>query len=441
MAALPPGPRAPGAVQSLHYGLDPYGFFGAAQRRHGDVFTVRVTGQTWVMLAHPDLVKATFALGPQDADSGVANAPLRPLIGARNVLLLDGEEHLARRRLVLPPFHGDRMRAYAPIVAEAARRQFERWPAGRPVSVLAGMQAITLDVILRAVFGVEEGARMERLRTNVRRTLSWLSGVRAALIFTYLGPERLERMASFRRQLAAVDEDVLAEIARRRAAGDVAERDDVLSLLLTAGALSDQELRDELVTLLVAGHETTSALLSWAVHELARDPSAQDRLAAGEDGWADAVVTETLRLWPPVPLVVRRLREAARFDEFSLPAGTTVAPCTTVIHRRADLWENPDAFRPDRFAGGVRPPVGPWFPFGGSVRRCIGAAFAQFEARGVLTEMARSFAWEPAGAQRERVGRRGIVLGPGRGGRVVLTPRRRGCDPPRRTAHSGGRGR
>ena len=422
MAALPPGPRVPEALQSLRYGLDPYGLFEAAQRRHGDVFTVRVTGQTWVVLAHPDLVKETFARGPEAADSGVANEALHPLIGRRNVLLLDGEEHLARRRLALPPFHGERMRAYAPIVAEAAARQFERWPRERPVGVLPGMQAITLDVILRAVFGVEDAERLERLRVNVRRALGWLSGIRAALVFTYLGPERLARMRGFRRQRAAVDEDVLAEIALRRADPSAGERADVLSMLLSTGALTDAELRDELVTLLVAGHETTAALLAWAVHELARHPEAQERLAAGEDSWADAVVTETLRLHPPLPLVLRRLREGARVGGFTLPAGTTIAPCSLLVHRRGDAWDAPREFRPERFVG-QRPPTGAWLPFGGGVRRCLGAAFASFEARGVLAEMARTFTWRPAGRRREWVGRRGVVLVPARGGRVVLRPR------------------
>ncbi|MDQ3741563.1 MAG: cytochrome P450, partial [Actinomycetota bacterium] len=186
---LPPGPRLPGLLQSLHYGVDPYGFFEAARRRHGDVFTVRVTGQTWVMVADPELVKATLGRGPEEVDSGVANEPLKPLIGTRNVLLLDGPEHLARRKLVLPPFHGDRMRAYGPIVTEACARQFAPWPVGRPVGVLGGMQAITLDVILRAVFGVEDAARLERLRVNVRRALGWLSGLRAAIVFGLLGPD------------------------------------------------------------------------------------------------------------------------------------------------------------------------------------------------------------------------------------------------------------
>ena len=421
---LPPGPRAPGALQSLYYGLHPFGFFGSAHRRYGDVFTVHVTGQTWVVLAHPDLVKQAFASGPAEVDSGVANEPLRPLIGTRNVLLLDGDEHLRRRKLVLPPFHGERMRAYTPIIEEATRAQLARWPMGRTHAALPVMQAITLDVILRAVFGVEDAGRMDRLRAAVSEVMAWVTGLRAAFVFSFLGYERLERVRTFRRQMAAMDAEVFAEIARRR---EQPPGDDVLSLLLEARfedgtGLSDQDLRDELVTLLVAGHETTTALLAWAFQELAFAPRAWERLAAGEDGWADAVVTETLRLHPPVPLVVRRLRTPQQFDGFALPAGATVAPCATVLHRDPEIWDEPEAFRPERFLG-KRPPAGAWLPFGGGVRRCLGAAFAQFEARTVLSEVARSYELRPAGRRVEWLGRRGIVMAPGRGGRVVLTPR------------------
>ena len=421
---LPPGPRAPGALQTLYYGLHPFGFFARSRRRYGDLFTVRVTGQTWVVLTSPDLVKQTFGRGPAEVDSGIANRPIGPLIGRRNVLMLDGDEHLRRRKLVLPPFHGDRMRAYTPIVEEATRSELARWPMGRPRAVLPSMQAITLDVILRAVFGVEDAGRMDRLRAGVRRVMAWATGLRAAFVFGFLGHERLERTPAFRRHLEAVDAEVFAEIARRR---DAPAGDDVLSLLLEArfedgSGLSDRDLRDELVTLLVAGHETTTALLAWALHDLARSPADWERLAAGEEGWADAVVNETLRLHPPVPLVVRRLREPMRFDGYQLPAGATVAPCATVIHRDPAVWAEPDAFRPQRFVG-TRAPAGTWLPFGGGVRRCLGAAFAQFEARTVLAELARTYHLGPGSRLREPVGRRGIVLVPARGGRVVLTPR------------------
>jgi cytochrome P450 family 135 len=424
---LPPGPRWPVAAQSLAYGLDPYGFFARAAQRFGSVFTVRVLQETWVVLGDPAAAREVFAHGPDELTSGEANLAIRPIIGTRNVLLLDGLEHLRRRRLVLPPFHGDRMREYGALITAATRRELARWPRQRPLAVLPRMQAITFEVILRAVFGVEEADRLERLRTVLRQLLSWTTDIRRSLVFALLGPERLMAMRGFRRQLAAVDAGVLAEIRRRRSDPRLTERADVLSMLLGArdddGApLSDLELRDELVTLLVAGHETTAALLAWAVHELSRAREAQSRLAAAADGYADAVVDETLRLRPPFPVVVRRLRRPLRIVGVELPTGATGAPCAVLIHHRPDVYPDPHMFRPERFVG-VRPSPGTWLPFGGGVRRCIGAAFARFEARIVLTELAATFCLRPERPGRERVGRRGVVLVPGGGARTIVAPR------------------
>jgi len=426
-SVLPPGPRRPEALQSTEYGFDPQGFFARGRRRFGDAYTVHLIGSTWVVLCDPEAVREVFHHGPDDLNSGEANLPLRPIIGTRNVLLLDGGEHLARRKIVLPPFHGDRMRAYAGIVAEEAAIELARWPVGRPHAVARGMQSITFEVILRAVFGVDEAARLVRLRAALRDLLAWTTRPVNSLVFAYGGPDRLMARPGFRRQRAAVDADVLGQIRARRADPGLTARTDVLSLLLQAtledgSALPDEDVRDELVTLLLAGHDTSSALLTWAAYELARAPDVADRLAAGEEGLADAVVSETLRLWPPLPLVVRVLRRPLRFGGWELPAGTTVAPCALVIHRRPDVWPEPSTWRPDRFLGGFRPPAGTYFPFGGGVRRCVGAAFATFEARIVLTELARRFVIRPAGRP-ERLFRRGIILVPARGGRLVLEPR------------------
>ena len=426
---LPPGPRRPGVLQSLEYALDPYGYFQRAHRRFGDVFTVHVVGEEWVILAHPDAVREVFGHGPDDLDSGEANFPLRPVLGTRNVLLLDGAEHLRRRKLVLPPFHGERMKAYAEIISGVVRRDLRNWPVGEPFPVLSHMQAITFEVIMRAVFGVHEAARLDRLKLILREFLSWTTDWRRAAVFGFLGPDRVMGLRGFRRQLAAVDAEVLGEIARRRGAGDLAEREDVLSLLLQGRdedgrPLSDRELRDELVTLLVAGHETTAAALAWALGELADHPRLQDRLVGREEGLSEAIVTETLRLHPPVPLgSLRRLRRPLRIAGHDLPAGATVAACSVLVHRRPDLYERPDEFVPDRFLG-AKPAAGGWLPFGGGVRRCVGAAFAQFEARLVLEEVARRFTLAPPPGRRPiGVGRRGIVLVPRRGRRLVATLR------------------
>ena len=427
-SALPPGSRLPLPLQNVRYIVDPYGLFESGQRAFGDVFTLRVLSETWVVLAHPEAVREVFAHGPDDLDSGVANLALRPLLGTRNLLLLDGSEHLRRRKLVLPPFHGERMRAYEELMRAATRRELAAWPLGEAAPTLPRMQAITFRVVLRAVFGVEEGARLERLATLLRDFLSWSTDPRRGLVFAFLGPQRLMGLRAYRRQRDELDRELFAEIAERRRAEDLAEREDILSLLLQArddeGApLSDRELRDELVTLLVAGHETTAAALSWALLELARDPAAQARLADGEPGLAEAAVSETLRLHPPVPLgALRRLRRPLTIAGWDLPAGATVAPCSLLVHRRADVYPEPNAWRVDRFLG-TRPPAGAWIPFGGGVRRCVGAAFAQFEAKTVLHELVRELELRPAAPPSRWIGRRGVVLVPARGGPVVATRR------------------
>jgi cytochrome P450 family 135 len=417
------------ALQTLRYGFDPYGLFESAHRAYGDVFTVRVMAETWVILAHPDAARELFARGSDELDSGAANQSLSPLLGTQNLLLLDGAEHLRRRKVVLPPFHGERMRAYEDLMREATRREIAVWPAGAPAPTLPRMQAITLRVVLRAVFGVAEGPALDRLGASLRRLLTWTSDVRRSFVFGFLGPDRLLRLRGFQRQLAEVDGQLFAEIARRREAADLGERQDILSLLLQArhedgAALSDRELRDELTTLLVAGHETTAAALSWAFTEVAADPAAQARLASGEPGLAEAAVAETLRLHPPVPLGgIRRLRVPLTIAGWKLPAGATVAPCTLLLHRRPDVYERPATWLVDRFLG-TRPPPGAWVPFGGGVRRCVGAAFAQYEAKTVLDELVRALELRPAAKPRWRIARRGIVLVPPGGGAVVAAPRR-----------------
>ena len=424
---MPPMMGGSVLINTLRFTLDPEGYFAAAHRRHGDVFTLRVLGQQWVAIAHPEAVKEVFSHGPGEVNSGEANQALSPVLGTRNLLLLDGEEHLHRRRIVLPPFHGERMRAYEETIRTAIGAQIADWPLGEPVAALARMQALAFAVIMRCVFGVEEGERVGQLGEALRGMISWVTDTRRVLFFFLVGPERLNYVPAFRRQLARVDREILAEISRRRALEDLDEREDILSMLIQAtdedgNHLSDEELRDELMTLLIAGHETTATLLSWAIHDLARDPISQDRLAAEGGAFCDAVVTETLRLHPPTGGVARRLRQPLTIAGYELPAGTDLVPVTLLVHRRADLYPDPWTFRPTRFLD-TRPPAGEWFPFGGSVRRCIGASFAQFEAKIVLEELTRALRLRPLEQRPERTSRRAIVLVPSKGGRVIAQRR------------------
>ena len=426
-ASRMPSVRMPVLWETLRYTLDPEGYFAAAHRRYGDVFTMRVIGQRWVVIAHPDAVKEVFSHGPTEVNSGEPNDALRPVLGARNLLLLDGEEHLHRRRMVLPPFHGERMRAYEELIRKAILEDIAGWPIGEPVAALPRMQALTFSVIMSCVFGVQEDERLGPLGDVLREMLAWVTDMRRVLYFIMLGPDRLEALRSFRRVLDRVDREIFAEISRRRAMGDLKQRQDILSLLIGATDedgehLSDRELRDELMTLLLAGHETTATLIAWAVHELARDPQSQGRLAAEPGAFTDAVITETLRLRPPVAAVVRRLLEPMSIAGYDLPAGTSVLPLTLLVHRRADLYPDPWMFDPTRFLD-ARPPAGGWFPFGGSVRRCIGASFAQFEAKIVLEELTKALTLSPVEQRPERTRRRAIVLVPSKGARVIARRR------------------
>lgn len=423
----PPVMRGSVLLHTLRFTFDPDGFFWAAHRRYGDIFKLRILGQEWLAVADPDAVKEVFSHGPAEVNSGEANQALSPVLGTRNLLLLDGEEHLHRRRIVLPPFHGERMRAYDRTIRAAIAKQIAEWPLGEPVAALPRMQALTFEVIMRCVFGVDEGERVGELGEALQGMIAWVTDMRRVLFFFLVGPERLNSVPAFRRQLARVDREILAEISRRRALTDLEEREDILSMLVQATDedgehLSDEELRDELMTLLIAGHETTATLLSWAIHDLARDPASQDRLAREGGAFCDAVVTETLRLHPPTGGVARRLREPLSIGGYELQAGIDLVPVTLLVHRRADVYEDPWTFKPTRFLE-VRPAAGGWFPFGGSVRRCIGASFAQFEAKIVLEELTKALSLRPVERRAERTSRRAVVLVPSKGARVVAQRR------------------
>jgi cytochrome P450 len=425
--AWAPEVRAPAAWQALAYLRDPEAFFTSARARHGDAFTIRMLGERWLVLAHPDAVGEVFSHGAGELDSGEPNHVLRPVIGTRNLLLMDGDEHLHRRRMVLPSFHGTSLRRYEGLIRETAATEFTSWPCGTATAALPRMEGIVFAVMLRCVLGTDACERTSALARTLRAMLGWITHPRRLLVFFLLGPDELMRLRAFAEQIRALDREVRELIARRRAASDLADRGDILSLLLRARDphgrnLTDQELRDELITLLVAGYENTAATLAWAVHELSRSPCWQVRLAEERAAVADAVVAETLRLRPPVPLLVRRLREPLVVAGNRLEEGTNISPCSLLVHRRADLYPEPLRFDPQRFIG-ARPIASRWFPFGGSVRRCVGAAFAQFEARIVLEELTRALTLRPARAAPERARARAIVLVPSAGARVIALGR------------------
>jgi cytochrome P450 len=430
---LPPGPGLPMLVQTLLWMFRPIPFMERCRARHGDVFTVRLPLSGGVVnICDPQLIRTVFADRGDRLRAGEANIVLRPVLGSHSVLLLDGPDHKRQRKLMLPSFHGERMQRYGPLIAGITTRRVEGWPQGRGFALRPEFQAITLDVILRAVFGLDEGERLIHLRAALETLLA--SGRNRLAMLPPLQRDLggLSPWGRLMRRRAACDELLYAEIRRRRAAPDLADRDDVLSLLLLARddqgrPMTDVELRDELITLLLAGHETTATSLAWLFELLVHEPAAMRRLEeevleGSTTAWLDACIIESMRLRPVVPVVARHLTEPLDLGAWRLPAGTYIAPNIVLTHRRADTYPEPLRFRPERFLDS-RVDSFAWLPFGGGIRRCLGAAFATFEMRAVVPEVVRRMRLRAASPRPAPIRRRGITLVPGGGARVVAERR------------------
>ncbi|MFL5974503.1 MAG: cytochrome P450 [Solirubrobacterales bacterium] len=434
--ARPPGPPLPALVQSALFSARPVAFLDACRRRYGGVFQLRIVpfGRL-TYLADPAAIKEVFTGDVGVFRAGEANQFMRPTLGGASLLLLDGDEHLRTRKLMLPAFHGAAVRRYAGVMADVAGEEVERWPVGRPFAVRSSMQRITLEVILRTVFGLAEGERLLRLRElltalmNQNPAYLWFEWMRVDL-----GPR--SPFGRFLRLRDRVDAILFDEIARRRRDPRLEDRVDVLSLLLRAG-LPDGALRDELMTLLLAGHETTATGLAWACERLARHPEVAAR-AREDDDYLEATVKEVLRIRPVVLDVARVVAGPARVAGFDIEPGTMVAPAITTVQRAGDIWPDAEAFRPERFLRAVEPPTAEggqagdrvcgspapysWIPFGGGVRRCLGAAFAQLEIEVVLRavlERVELGAPPGRGAEAQRLWH--VTLVPDGGGEVVVS--------------------
>ena len=431
---MPPGPPLPRILQTLGFILVPARFIDACRRRYGDIVTFSsLFDPRFVMVFEPDMVKQVFRGPPEGLHAGEANAVLGPVVGGRSLLLLDGAEHLRERKLMLPPFHGERMRAYAGVIGEAADASIASWPLGEPFALLPRMQSLTLEVIMRAVFGVHESAGTGGLAQRIRALLDPVAS-RTSVLLLALSRGRIGAGAgqSFQERRRALDELIYREIARRRAAEDLDRREDVFSMLLLARGengqpMSDQELRDELVTLLVAGHETTATALAWAFELLLRNANVLRRLkaelAGGASGeYLEAVVKEVLRLRPVIMGVGRVVRgRPFEVGGYQIPPGVEINPSIATIHRREDCYPQAGAFRPERFLGSDAPDTYSWLPFGGGTRRCLGASFATFEMQAVIRRVLERTTLVPVGRRPERGVRRGIIFVPAKGVRVLRT--------------------
>jgi cytochrome P450 len=416
-------------VQAVRYARNPLGFLSGEQRRFGDIFSVRFPffGRI-VYVARPDLVKAVFTGSPADFHAGEANATvLEPALGPNSVLTLDDEPHMRQRKLLLPPFHGERVRRYEELIVEMTQREMESWPVGEPFALRPHTQRITLAVIMRAVFGVHDEERLERFERLID-DFSQRVGVITSfpMLRRNFGPG--SPWPRFLRSREALDEFIYEEIRLRRAEPGHEGRDDVLSLLMGARdedgkPMSDQELRDEMVTVLGAGHETTATGLAWAVERLVRTPTVlaklRESLATGDEEYLGATVKETLRARPVIVDVARKLKAPATIGGYELPAGQFVLAAIAALHYREDLFPEPEEFRPERFLDGKADNYA-WIPFGGGIRRCIGAAFAEYEMRTILREFVERAELRAVDPKPERVKVRNITLAPAKGTRVVL---------------------
>jgi cytochrome P450 family 135 len=415
---LPPGPRLPLAVQSVLTWNRTIPFFAASRRRYGPMFTIRAL--PWgraVVVNDADLVRQVFTGDPAVYHAGDGNSMLAPVLGERSVLVLDEDAHMQARKRLLPPFHGDSVRRYGEVVERIVDEETARWPIGRPFALHPRMRAITLEVILRAVIGVTDPARLRALRSVLPATAEVGPTIMAMWVVPPL--QHVGRWRRYQGKVVQANRLLREEIAARRVDPELEEREDVLSQLVRAGESDDDELRDQIMTLLLAGHETSSTGLAWAFERLLRHPDALRRAREGEDAYLDAVVRETLRVRPVIPAVLRHLRAPVELGGWRLPAGVTVMPAITLMHADPTLFPQPERFKPERFLDGGEGSTYTWIPFGGGRRRCLGAAFASFEMRVALRTILERTTLRADRPREERVRNHHITLVPARGARVV----------------------
>jgi cytochrome P450 family 135 len=439
---LPPGPSAPAAVQTIEWVARPTALLRRSAARLGEPFTLRTlwADAPMVIVSDPATIKRVYAAPPESLRGGASSTVLEPFAGPSSILLTDGEAHMRQRRLMLPPFHGERMEAHRATVAALAEAELDGWEPGRSLRTLPRMQELTLDVILRVVLGAPDPP----LRAAIREALDMTRSL-PRLVALSLAPHGSPPWRGFEHAVARVDALLRVAIRARRAAasgrpgsgGEVAGGNRpaesaaevvaaagprpsppaVIDDLIAAGSTED-ELRDQVVTLLAAGHETTAGSIAWALERLARHPLVVTRLRESGDEYLDAVVKEVLRVRPVLSITPRKVVEPFALGGYTLPPGVHVTPCLYLAHRRPDLWPEPAAFKPERFLDGAPAPYA-WLPFGGGVRRCAGAAFATMELHEVLRAVVRRFDLRPDRDEGERMRRRGVTLTPSRGGRVV----------------------
>jgi cytochrome P450 len=423
----------PALVQMVATWTRPAASLERSRRRFGKRITFNLPFQPpLVVLSDPEEIKELLTASPITIHPGEGARILEPVIGKHSVILLDEDAHLEQRKLLLPAFHGEKMQRLIGLMSELTERELDTWPLEQPIVLHPRLQRLTLEIILRAVFGLDRGPQLDDLREALTEVLAFAESPLSVL------PQARERLGwlpqvrKFERVSKRTNELIFQVITERRAAGED-DRDDVLAMLLRArhddgSPMSQQELRDELMTALVAGHETTASQLAWAFERLARDPRVLGRLTAevdeGEsDEYLTATVHEILRLKPVIPNAEPRLtKERVTIGGFTYPPGVALLASGYLVHHDPEIYPDPYAFRPERFVG-VNPGTYTWLPFGGGRRRCLGASFALQEMKIVLRTAASRFELSPATPEPEQTGRRSITFSPRGGARVVLRAR------------------
>jgi cytochrome P450 len=438
--ARPPARELPRLEQTLRFAMRPMSFNLKAREELGDVWRVQLLSrhEQFVVTSHPDHVEALFKAKPADAPSLTGESPLRPILGPNSVLTSVGEKHMRQRKLLLPPFHGEAVERYAQMISDVAEREIAGWPLGQPFALAPRMQAVTLAVIMGGIFGIDGSPARGSVERRFYETIRRLTRISTQPLWQLVELRNLGRVQArgvLRALLNIVDRDLYAVIAKRRAAGADEGAKDVLSLLLATHdeegePLSDEELRDELLTLVLAGHETTANSLAWTFERLLRTPAAYERLreavrseGADVDDEVEAVIHEGMRVRPVIPMIVRMVKQRWRLGEYVIPAETPVAVSIVALHHREDVYPRPHEFRPERFLG-RKPGTYTWIPFGGGIRRCLGATLAMAEQRVVMRAIVASTDLEAIDHSPEPARQRNVTMIPRHGARVVVRSKR-----------------
>ena len=441
---VPPGSRLPGSVQSLQWFRDPVRFMERSRERRGKVFSVKLGPlKRCTFVADPEFAWEVLTGDPELMRMGSTNGIFRPVLGDTSLFLLDGPEHKRHQVQIRPGFHRGAVQQFSGVVAELAAREVATWPLEQPFPIQERMRGVTLQMIFRSVLGVVDERRDMRLRELVHDLLDQVQSPIAVLPAFQRDLGGRSPFARLMRTVAAIDELLYEEIGERRYDPSRTDRDDILSMLVVPqvhedGFMSDREVRDELMTLLIAGHETTATALSWTFERLLRTPEALarciDEIAGGDRGEAylDAVVRESLRQRPVLPITARKLTRPIELGEWVFPKGWTLMPCIYLIHSDPDVYPEPEAFRPERFLGPDAPSNRVWLPFGAGARHCIGNGLAMMAIKVILRTVLRRVELEPDRPEPEAVVRRNFTLGPSRGARVFV--RRRLDEPVRAPA-------